>query len=101
MPTATRQRTVRLTRTAGGLALVIRQQTAAGLKVEAYYLTRVEGGLMLTKPDGTIYTVRGAGASCDCPARLHGSKVVCRHRAAVQTLVARGKLPQTGEEVTS
>lgn len=41
-PTATKTRTLRLTQTAGGPALVIREQAGDGpVKVEAYYLLPV------------------------------------------------------------
>jgi hypothetical protein len=93
MATATKVRTLRYTETAGGPALVIREQTGDVVRVEAYYLSQTGGTTRFTKSDGTVYLVQGAGESCNCPARFHGPKVVCRHRAAVKTLLTLGRLP--------
>jgi hypothetical protein len=103
MPTATKTkiRTVRLARTDGGLALVIREQAEGGpLKVDAYYLTELparapDRRFVLSKHDTTRYEVllRGAGGSCTCPwGRYGASRKPCRHVDAVRALVARGKL---------
>jgi hypothetical protein len=103
MPTATkvRTRTVRLTSTAGGPALVIHEQQEGGpLRVEAYYLSELparapDRRIALVKSDTTRYEVllRGAAGSCSCPwGRYCAARKPCRHVDAVRALVARGKL---------
>jgi hypothetical protein len=102
MATATvKLRTVRLTRTDGGPALVIREQAEGGpLRVEAYYLSELparapDRRIALVKSDTTRYEVwlRGAAGSCTCPWGRYGAgRKPCRHIDAVRALVARGKL---------
>jgi hypothetical protein len=103
MQTTIRQRTVRLTRTAGGLALVIRQQEGSGsLQVDAYFVTERPATLpdrtfTLSKHDGTVYQtlLRGAvGATCTCPGhRFYGRRTACKHVASLRKLIGLGKLP--------
>jgi 3-polyprenyl-4-hydroxybenzoate decarboxylase len=92
--TPTRQRTLRLTRTAAGsLALVITEQKGGRAQVDAYYLSAVAGGAWrFSKHDCTVYTV--TPSTCTCPGHVnHGRKgTVCRHRAALVALKERGKL---------
>jgi 3-hydroxy-3-methylglutaryl CoA synthase len=90
--TTSRTRTLRLTQTAGGPALVIRQQEGKGaVQVDAYFLSHTADAVIFSKHDGTRYKV--TSATCDCPGHKHyGHKTVCRHRAAVAKLIALGKL---------
>jgi hypothetical protein len=102
MPTATKTRTVRLTRTDGGLALVIRQQEGSGpVQVDAYFVTerpatRPDRAFTLSKHDGTVYQtlLRGAaGATCSCPGhKYYGRRTPCRHVASLRKLIGLGKL---------
>jgi hypothetical protein len=101
MQTKIKTRTLRLTRTAGGLALVIHERQEGGpVKVSAYYLSELPAAgpgrrFALSKHDTTRYEVllRGAAGSCTCPwGRYGASRKACRHVDAVRALIALGKL---------
>ncbi len=92
MTTATQKtRTVRLAQTGQALALVIRQIEDERVSVDAYFLTPIADGYLLTKHDGTKYTTRlGETPSCTCPGgRFHGH---CKHAESLTALQERGKL---------
>jgi DNA invertase Pin-like site-specific DNA recombinase len=67
----------------------------------AYGLTRVDGGFLLEKPDGTLYEVAGGpdGATCSCPDaryRRNGlDSLGCRH---VRALREAGLMPTPNPE---
>lgn len=102
--TPTKTRTLRLTETAGGPALVIREQTSDGpVKVEAYYLSRSGRGFRLTKADTVTYGVSldGERSTCSCKGFRRwgwhvkdGELVACKHVMALLSLQAAGRLPE-------
>src|SRR4051794_40180102 len=92
-----KQRTCRLTQTAGGAALVIRQrQGAQAEQVDAYFLEPIPsqmGGraFLLHKHDCTSYAVNlsGTDSTCDCKGfESHGH---CKHVESLLALQQRGK----------
>lgn len=85
---ATRQRTVRLTRTGASLALVIRQVEAGRTTVDAYYLQRIASGWALNKTDGTRYHT--SAEYCSCKGFTFHKH--CKHNSALIALKSVGKL---------
>lgn len=85
-------RTMRVVEDGGQIALVITQQQDDGtLEREAYYLQSIASGWAFSKTDGTRYHV--SAALCTCRDNQYRGRVrPCKHRAAVQRLVALGRL---------
>lgn len=81
-------RTVRLTQTAGGPALVIRQTEAGKTTVDAYFIQRIASGWAFSKHDGTRYHVSADVCTC----KGNGRWGHCKHRESLVALTAAGKL---------
>jgi hypothetical protein len=94
--TTTGTRTVRLVE-GESRALVIRQESARGVQVDAYFVSDLPGGgYRLSKHDGTAYEIRldGTADTCTCPGHVYRGRrgTVCKHVGAVRVLRERGKL---------
>ncbi len=89
-PAPTKSRTLRIVENGDTLALVITETTGNSTKRDAYFLQPIASGFAFNKDDGTRYHT--SQEVCSCPGHKYHSKTVCKHRAAVQRLVALGRL---------